>query len=135
MRITKLGAAALAATLTLGGTALAFAEELAPADPTLEPDGSTTTTVAGDDTTTTTVAPEEEEPESEEGEETEGEAKTKLRRDNHGKIVSETARNTPPGPGHGKAVSEVARSTNRGQTKAAKVKEPKTAKDKAPAAE
>jgi hypothetical protein len=30
--------------------------------------------------------------------------------DNHGKLVSETARNTPPGPGHGAAVSAVARS-------------------------
>lgn len=127
MRITKLGAAALAATLTLGGTALAFAEELVPADPTLEPDGSTTTTVADDPTTTTTttsVAPEEEEPESE--------GEDEVRPDNHGKIVSETARNTPPGPGHGKAVSEVARSTNRGQTKAAKVKDPKPAKEKSP---
>jgi len=32
--------------------------------------------------------------------------------ENHGALVSETAHNTPPGPGHGAAVSQVARENN-----------------------
>ena len=139
MRITKLGAAALAASISFGGAALAFADDVMPADPTVEGetttttalDQSTTTTALDDDgaepTTTTTVADEgEQEGDEEAGEDAEGDAgAAKEHPDNHGKIVSETARNTPPGPGHGKAVSEVARSTNHGQTKAPKSKAPK----------
>ena len=44
-------------------------------------------------------------------------ADTKAHPENHGKLVSETARSTPPGPGHGKAVSAVARQ-NRGHAPA-----------------
>ena len=126
MRITKLGAAALAASISFGGAALAFADDVMPADPTVE--GETTTTTALDEPTTTTAGDEGVEEGTEPtttttavGDETEdagdeaGEAKEHP--DNHGKIVSEAAHNTPPGPGHGKAVSEVARSTNHGHTK------------------
>jgi hypothetical protein len=138
MRITKMSAAALAATLSFGGAALAFADDAMPADPTLET-GATTTTVAGDPGTTTTTVVEEptttttvvDEPTTtttavgDEGERAEGEDEgegtgaTHEHPDNHGKIVSEAAHATPPGPGHGKAVSEVARSTNHGHTKGA----------------
>jgi hypothetical protein len=113
MRITKLGAAALAATLTFGGAALAFADDAMPADPTLQ-DGTTTTTTVVDEpaATTTTVAGEDESEDV-----GEGDSATHEHPDNHGKIVSQAAHDTPPGPGHGKAVSEVARSTNHGHTK------------------
>ena len=122
MRLSKISAAVLAASVTFGGAALAFADDVMPADPTIEADATTTTvedpapttTAEGTEpTTTTTVA------------EGDGEADgdgTKVHPDNHGKAVSETAHNTPPGPGHGKAVSEVARSK---AGKAAKAQKPK----------
>ena len=46
--------------------------------------------------------------EGEEGEDGEG-GDTGQRPANHGQVVSNVARTTPPGPGHGKAVSAVAR--------------------------
>lgn len=126
MRMTKLGAAAMAASISFGGAALAFADDVMPADPTVE--GETTTTTALEEATTTTVAGDTEPTTTttvtdEEGGDEAGEAKAHP--DNHGKVVSETARNTPPGPGHGKVVSEVARSTNHGHTKGDKPKKPK----------
>jgi hypothetical protein len=102
MRISKFGAAGIAASLAFGGAALAWADETAPADPTLDP-GTTTTAVAP--STTTTVAPsdgtEVEAPEADEADE----AGDHEHPDNHGKAVSEAAHNTPAGPGHGQAVS------------------------------
>ena len=134
MRITKLGAAALAASVTFGGAALAFAEEVMPADPTVEAEATTTTTGVDEakPTTTTTTTTTEAEPTTtttveggeDAGEDAAGEAKEHP--DNHGKIVSQTAHDTPPGPGHGKAVSEVARSKNHGPAKAAKPKKTTT---------
>lgn len=142
MRISKVSAAALAASVMFGGAALAFADDAMPADPSIVEE--TTTTTAGDadptttsvtdateatttttvlEPTTTTVAGGEEE--------TDGDGDgAKVHPDNHGKAVSEAAHATPPGPGHGKAVSEVARSNHghtKGEntTKAPKAKKPK----------
>jgi hypothetical protein len=137
MRITKLGAATLAASLTFGGAALAFADDAMPADPTVQEETTTTTAVEDPGATTTTTAVETPEPtttttvapgDEATGEEEAAEGDAKEHPDNHGKIVSEAAHATPPGPGHGKAVSEIARSTNHGHTKAdgaAKAKKPK----------
>jgi hypothetical protein len=125
MRISKVSAAALAASVMFGGAALAFADDAMPADPTVleEPTTTTaveetTTTSAGDtEPTTTTTAVES--PTTTVA----GDGAT-AHPDNHGKAVSEAAHATPPGPGHGKAVSEVARS------KAGKDTAEKTAKAK-----
>jgi hypothetical protein len=115
MRITKLGAATIAASLTFSGAALAFADEVMPADPTVEEEVvDTTTTTALEATTTTAVAPTTTTTVAA-GDEDEGEAGEHP--DNHGAAVSQAAHDTPPGPGHGKAVSEVARD-NHGHTKA-----------------
>jgi hypothetical protein len=135
MRISKFGAAAVAATLTFGGAALAFADDAMPADPTVDPGATTTTVAGGDQATTTTTAVEvpettttiaggdqgddvepPEAPEGPEDDQGEDSGATHEHPDNHGKAVSEAAHNTPPGPGHGKAVSQVAHQ-NHGQSK------------------
>ena len=118
MRISKLGAATLAASLTLGGAAMAFADDVMPEDPTIEDVVETTTTTAADTTsstsvtTSTSVAMDE----ADEPEDGDGGREPGTHPDNHGAAVSQAAHDTPPGPGHGKAVSEVARS-NHGHTK------------------
>ena len=115
MRITRFGAATLAASLAFGGAALAFADEVMPEDPTIVDEVGTTTTTAVVETTTTSAAPKDDGSDAEEdAAEKDGD---KAHPDNHGARVSEAAHDTPPGPGHGKAVSEVARSTNHGHTK------------------
>jgi hypothetical protein len=133
MRISKLSAAVLAASVTFGGAALAFADDAMPADPTLEGEPTTTTAAVEDSGPTTTTTVDDVEPTTTTtvagDEDVEGDATEHP--DNHGKTVSEAAKNTPPGPGHGKVVSEVARSTNHGHTKgdvAAKEKKAKKPK-------
>lgn len=105
MRITRFGAATLAASLTFGGAALAFADEVMPEDPTVEDVVETTTTtmsVVVEETTTTTVkvpdAAEEVEEPKDDGEAAGEDKVKKPHPDNYGKLVSEARHAGLPKP-------------------------------------
>ena len=113
MNKSRVAAWVVAAALAAGsGMALA---ETSPDDPEIDPAGATTTTeeptttTVAEPTTTTTV---EENDGDVEGDETEGDGATKEHPDNHGKVVSEAARDHSHDEefgNHGKYVSSVAR--------------------------